>query len=254
MKINKFRPWVNCAAAGWLVAGLTVNSALADITPYAPDAWDRGNDADTSYFGWDAMEVAGAPNFGFLYMLDDSTPDLGSGITATGTRIFQGTDGFGDPAPTTDGHVSSTTNYYSFFDNADDTITATAPASGSGGFTTVVIQYYENVGGDGNADLLFAMDNSVNTWTLDKHLFNFQANGRSIHWLEWTAPGDNLTFSATMTSLGPHRVIDSFQVDTYWSADAAVVNAITAVPEPASWLLALGSLAACLARRRMFGR
>jgi hypothetical protein len=57
-----------------------------------------------------------------------------------------------------------------------------------------------------------------------------------------------------MTSAFEHRVVDSFQIDTYWSADAPVVNAITSVPEPVSWLLALGGLAACLAGRRKFSR
>jgi hypothetical protein len=255
MKMFKIRQMVICTVAGLLAAGLTASAAQAAITSYSPDAWDRDNDADTSYFGWDTLQINFPPFGGPTFKLDDSVPDLGVGITATGTRIYQGTNGLANSSPTTVGHVSSTGNYYSFMDTANDTITATTPASGVGGYTTVVIQYYENVGGDGNADLMFAMDNTVDTWTLDKHLYNATTNGRTIHWLEWWAPGNDLTFSATMTSFGPHRVMDSFQVDTYWTAgDAPVVNALSAVPEPASWLLALGSLAACLAGRRMFGR
>ena len=239
-----------CTAALW-IAGMISQPTFAAISPYAPDAWSRGNDADTSYFGWDALEVAGPPNLGFLWLLDDATPDLGTGITATGTRIFQGTDGAGDPSPTTQGHISSSLNYYSFFDAADDTITATAPASGGGGYTTVVMQVLENEDGDGIPDLQFAMDNSVDAWTPVKHLHNLIGSGRAVHWVEWTAPGDNLTYSINMTSLAPHRVIDSFQIDTFWtSGDVPVVNATAGVPEPASWLLALGGLAACLAGRR----
>lgn len=253
--MKSFRQRVICVATTMLVAALISATTFAATSPYAPDAWTRDNNADTSYFGWDVLEIAGPPNYGFLWLLDDATPDLGSGITATGTRIYQGNDGAGDPSPTTQGHISSTLNYYSFFDNADDTITATAPAGGAGGYTTVVLQVFESEGGDGIPDLEFAMDNSVNTWTLDKHLHNVTASGRAVHWVEWSAPGDDLAFSINMTSLAPHRVIDSFQVDTFWtSGDAPVVNSISTVPEPASWLLALGGLAASLVGRRRFGR
>jgi PEP-CTERM motif len=252
--MDSFRPLI-IRIASLLVAALFASPSLAAIPPFTPDAWSRGNDADTSYFGWDLLDIAGPPNFGGLYILDDSTPDLGAGITATGTRIYQGADGLGDTAPTANGHVSSSQNYYSFFDTSNDTITATAPASGSGGYTTVVLQIYENTGGDGIPDLQFAMDNSVDTWSLDKHLHNLTASGRAVHWVEWTAPGNDLTFHINMTSTEMHRVIDSFQVDTFWTAgEAPVVNAIAAVPEPASWLLALGGLSAVLAGRRKFGR
>lgn len=249
------RLWVTYAAAALLAVVSTTDTTLAAISPYAPDAWSRGNDADTSYFGWDTLEIAGPPDYGFLWLLDDASPDLGTGITATGTRLFQGTDGAGDPSPTTQGHISSSQNYYSFFDNSDDTVTATAPASGTGGYTTVVLQVFESAGGDGIPDLEFTMDNSIDTWTPTKHLHNVTGVGLAVHWAEWTAPGNDLTFSIHMTSLGPHRVIDSFQVDTYWtSGPAPVVNSITSVPEPATWLLAWGGPIAVLAGRRKLGR
>jgi hypothetical protein len=227
------------------------DSASANTSPYSPDAWARGNDANTSYFGWDDLEISGPPNHGFLWLLDDVTPDLGSGITATGARIHQGADGAANPAPTTQGHVSSSGNYYSFFDTANDTITATAPGSGPGGFTTVVLQVHSTAGGSLLDDLQFAMDNSVNTWTLHKHLNNAGARGLGFHWIEWSAPGAGLPFSIHMTSVAPHRTIDAFELDTYWLATAPAVNAISSVPEPAAIVLAgLGMCLVHIVRRR----
>jgi len=247
-------PTVNPAATAALGIALLAQSALAAPTTYAPDAWTRGNDADTSYFGWDALEIAGPPNYGFQWLLDDATPDLGSGVTAAGTRLFQGNDGAGDPSPTTQGHVSSSGNYYSFFDTSHDTIMATAPASGAGGYTTVVLQLHSTAGGDSLGDLQFAMDDSVVPWTLEKHLNNSDGHGLGFHWVEWTVPSANVTFRVHMTSFAPHRPIDSFEVDTFWSADSPVVNAIASVPEPATWLLAVVGLGARLAWRRANAR
>jgi hypothetical protein len=224
--------------------------AVASPSTFSPDAWLRGNNVDTSYFGWDALEIAGPPNHGFFWALDDSTPDLGSGITATGMRLFQGTNGISNLSPTTQGHVSSSTNYYSFFDTSDDTVTATAPASGAGGYTTVVLQIHSTAGGSLLSDLQFTIDSSANSWTLHKHLNNAAVVGLGSHWIEWSAAGANLPFRIKMTSGEPHRTIDSFEIDTYWSATAPAVNAIAAVPEPATWLLCLVGLGAGIGRRR----
>lgn len=241
---NLLQVFARLAVAPLSIAVVTT-VAFAAPSGFAPDAWVRGNNADTSYFGWDTFEVFGPPNFGFLYLLDDSTPELGSGITASGTRIFQGTNGAADPAPTTTGHAASSGNYYSFVDTANDTVTATAPASGAGGFTTVVMQLHSSAGGSLLDDLQFAMDNSVNTWTLHKHLNDAGPAGLGYHWIEWSAPGADLPFSIHMTSFGPHRTIDSFEIDTYWSASGPVANAISQVPEPATWVLLAGALCAC---------
>jgi hypothetical protein len=219
-------------------------------TGYAPDAWVRGNHADTSYFGWDSFEIAGPPNFGPLYMLDDSTPDLGNGTTAMGTRIFQGTNGTADPSPTTNGHVSSSRNYYSFFDTSNDTVVGTAPASGAGGFTTVVLQLHSSAGGSLLEDLAFDIDDSATAWTLHKHLHASGPGGLGFHWIEWSAAGADLPFRITMTSTGQHRTIDSFEIDTFWSPTAPAVNAITQVPEPAAWLTTILGFAAIAAARR----
>ena len=234
-----------------LVAVLIATSASAITTSNGqtwtpePDAWLRGNTADASYFGWDVLETAGRPFHGMLRVLDDSTPDLGVGTTATGTRIHQGTNGIANPAPTANGHLSGTTNYYSFNDFSNDTIVGTAPASGSGGHTTVVLQLIENLGGNGLADLAISIDTSVDSWTLDKHLHNLAGNGSGLHWLEWSAPGNDLTFEINMTSTGQHRAIDAFQIDTYWTdGTAPVLNSRQAVPEPASALLAVAGLLA----------
>jgi hypothetical protein len=240
------------AAAATLAVAMNGASAHAAPTGFAPDAWTRANDGNTSYFGWDLFESAIPPNFhGALQVLDDSTPELGSGVTATNTRIFQGINGANDLTPTANGHVSGSGNYYSFFDTANDTITGVAPG-GADGFTTVVLQVHSSSGGSLLDDLSFAIDDSPNAWTLHKHLNDAGPGGLGYHWIEWSAPGGNLPFAITMTSTEQHRTIDSFEIDTFWTGGASpAVNAISQVPEPAGVLLmALGTVACgCCGRR-----
>jgi hypothetical protein len=232
-------------------AVLGAATVLAAPSGFAPDAWTRANDANTSYFGWDILEPATPPNFfGALQVLDDATPDLGMGITATGTRIFQGTNGANNTAPTVNGHMSGSGNYYSFFDAANDTIVGVAPG-GVGGFTTVVLQVHSSAGGSLLDDLSFTIDNSQYTWSLHKHLNDAGPGGLGYHWIEWSAPGGNLPFDITMTSTELHRTIDSFEIDTYWTSGAApAVSAITQVPEPAAAGLLLLAAVGFVCRRR----
>jgi hypothetical protein len=185
------------------------------------------------------MEPSNPPRgFAGLTILDDSSPDLGGAITATGVRLFQGNNGVADPEPTTSGHVSGSLNYYTFEDTVSDTVTAVAPASGTGGHTTVVLQLIGNFSAiDG---LMFDIDDSTVSWNLEKQLYNQNADGSGLYWVEWTAPGNNLPFSIEMSSFSPHQAIDAFQVDTHWTAGASpVVNSIQAVPEPATGALVL---------------
>jgi hypothetical protein len=202
----------------------------------------RGNSATTSYFGWDFFETDGPPDLGPLWILDDSSPDLGQPTTATQTRIFQGASGRDDPSPNLVGHVSSTGNYYSFSEPFDAKIAFRPPAGGSGGFTTVVLQLHSTAGGDSIADLQFRMlELSGTSWTLQKQLTNV-VRGLGYHWIEWTAPAAGPQVLIEITSTFDHRPVDSFEIDTFWSPTGPVVNAIQAVPEPSGlWL------AGCLA-------
>jgi hypothetical protein len=239
------------ASLALLVVALIVQRTDAGLTGFAPDAWTRGNNANTSYFGWDVFEATGQPFLGGQLVLDDVTPDVGDATTATGTRIFQGTNGAADPSPTLRGHVSGTSNYYSFFDRANDTLVGTAPASGLGGYTTVVLQLHSTAGGSLLDDLVFNIDDSVISWTLHKHLNDAGAGGLGYHWIEWSAPGADLPFQIKITSNRPHRTIDSFEIDTYWTGGATpAVNSISTVPEPVTWkFLGMGVCAAMLRRR-----
>ena len=56
--------------------------AQAVIIPYAPDAWVRGNTPNSSFFGWDVLEFAGAPNAPF------------GSYKASGVGRQNGTEGF----------------------------------------------------------------------------------------------------------------------------------------------------------------
>lgn len=227
-------------------SALAFTTVDGQVWDYEPDAWTRGNNADTSYFGWDRFE-ASSQVLGFLRVIDDSTPDLGA-VGSPAQRIYQGINGIGATGSNTTGHRSGTNNYYSFNDNADDTITGTAPASGVGGFTTVVLQVLGAVNNELD-DLSFAMTSG--SWTQQKSLFGILEGGDRVYWQEWTSAGADLPFAIHMTSATPHRSITAIQVDTFWST-TETINAISAigVPEPSAGLLAATGIVAMVARRR----
>ena len=224
-----------------------ITTSLGQDWDFEPDAWARGTTANSAYFGWDNLEGS----FQFLsagQILDDTTPDLG---TSSSSRLFQGTDGIANPSPTFYGHRSGSGNYYSGFipgSGVDDTISGVAPASGSGGNTTLVVQligqpetFVEN--------LSFSAGPG---WTKTSDLYGFYADGTGAYWQEWTAPGDNLSFDININRLpGTSSIaIDAFQVDTYWTPGAAVTNSISIVPEPGTALLMGLGLAGLAGSRR----
>ena len=220
-----------------------ITTASGQVWNFEPDAWARSNGPDTAYFGWDVLETGGAM-LGFGRVLDDPTPDLGSSTTAISTRLFQGANGAANPSPTAYGHRSGSSNYYSGLGDADvafDTITATVPASGSGGFTTVVLHVLggapSGMGPNRINDLSFQMLSAG--WTQQKDLYGRLPTGTGAYWQEWTAPGADLNFAIRMTSATSSRSIDAFQVDSYWSPIGPVVNAIAAIPEPSAAALAV---------------
>lgn len=239
MNVFRFGVVLGLAVLGATRNATAITTSLGQEWNLEPNAWTRGNDADTSWFGWDRLDgnhpVFPAPPDGFFRILDDNTPDVGGVTTALNTRIYQGNDGAVDPSPTTNGHRSGSSNYYSGFDApALDHIDAVAPASGAGGFTTVVLQV---LGQPGNVvdDLEFSMDSS---WTKAKDLYAKNANGAGIYWQEWWAPGNDLPLSILMTSTDSSRGLDAFQIDTFWTSDSSPrLNAVSAIPEPTSVLL-----------------
>lgn len=242
---RKFLFGFGCAAGlGLSATADAITTSGGQLWNSVPDAWVRGNNADTAYFGWDVLEANGPP-LSFGRVLDDNSPDIAPGTTATNTRLYQGTDGIANPAPTAYGHRSGSGNYYSGFgatDFAFDTITAVAPASGVGGFTTVVLQVIAGAPGGNGAQALVGLDFAMQTlgWTKEKSLYGLLESGTGVYWQEWTALGANLPLTIRMTSSGSSRSIDAFQVDTYWSSDQKVVNSRTSigVPEPGSFMLA----------------
>lgn len=221
---------------------------------YEPDAWIRGNGADTSWFGWDSLEAVGPPTAPYgSYLLSDSTPDLGSPTTATGASLAQSVSSQG-----LYGHRSSSGNYYSGFlatMTADDSISGVAPASGAGGNTTLVLQVLAMPpdpvqGSVGLEGLSFDADAA---WAQTAILYGMQADGTGLYWIEWTAAGAAVPFSIQITSQYQHVAIDAFQVDTYWtSGSAPVTNSLSSigVPEPASWLLYVAAALTAAGRRR----
>ena len=77
---------------------LAIVTSQSQVWDFEPDAWTRANDSNTSYFGWDDVSNAAAelaPTLPFptgARVLDDATPDLGTAITASGMRLYQGTE------------------------------------------------------------------------------------------------------------------------------------------------------------------
>ena len=244
---------VVAVAAGTPANALT--TSLGQSWDYEPDAWTRTSDADTGFMGWDLLESSSSP-LGFGNILDDSTPDLG--VALPGARFYQGTDGLIDPSPTDYGHRSGSGNYYSGFAgsvlNVDDTITGAAPASGTGGYTTLLVQA---IGQPGNPVPGIELVASAG-WTKVTDLYNVELDGTGVYWQEWTAPGDNLAFSIDLN--GPigssSYALDAFTVDTYWTdGQVPVVNTRTqiGVPEPSSVALValvIGVGSVYMARRR----
>jgi hypothetical protein len=194
---------VAAAALGWLSA--TAPTACGVTTGYAPDAWVRGNTADASYFGWETLEFFGPPNAPFgSYRLDDATPELGVPTTALSPRLVQ------SPASAAIyGHRSSGGNYYSGFPDvddgfpadavADDTISAVAPASGAGGFTTVVLQLIATppgaMGPNDINDLAFAM--TTPGWTKQRTCMEFWPTTRGCIGRSGRRPATTWRFPST---------------------------------------------------------
>lgn len=212
---------------------------------FKPDAWIRANDSNTSWFGWDVLEEANAyyppppPPGSFTRVLDDNTPDLGAGTTAVGPRLYQNTPG----AETNYGH-QYLANYYARSDFSNDFITATAPAGGIGGYTTVVMQA---IGMDGEPTEGISFEMADAGWTKSKNLYGQNGLGSGLYLVEWFKEGGDLPFSIHMTSTLNHRSFDAFQVDTFWTPESSPrLNSISQIPEPASVVLALCSVVGCL--------
>lgn len=211
-----------------------------------PDAWTRTNDGNTSWYGWDNLEGGGLPTGPMgTYLLDDSTPDVGD---PAGGAFKQSV-----ASEAIWGHRSSSGNYYSGpFSGADDTITGVAPASGAGGYTTLVIQALGSFSTRGPSSLStfeFMLDGG---WTKTSDLYATNGIGAGVHWEEWTTPGGNLPYEITMTSADSGG-IDALQIDTYWTPGSApVLNARSTIPTPGACgllLVALGSMGLSARRR-----
>jgi hypothetical protein len=235
---------------------ISMDNQLAAAFDAPPDAWTRANDGDTSHFGWDDFSNPSAPFLPTVpfptgaRVLDDTTPDIDPATTATGIRLYQGADGIADYSPTTYGHVSSSGNYYSGFndsDFADDTLTAIAPASGTGGYTTAILQ----IAGSGVANPDLAISISGADWVLDKSSYGLEGP-TGVYWIQWYAPGNDLPLAIDIDSEYSSVAIDAIQVDTHWSATAPVLNVgpTLTVPEPASGLLAAGAAVVALIYRQ----
>lgn len=260
----KFFKWALLVPA--VVVGLETQSQAA-LTYGVPDTWTRNNDAVTTFAAWDVLDAGafhpgGAPGQ-FGRTLDDSSPDIGAslGIGHSGInyRLYQGNGGNAGGGPGTDptygmtyGHRSSSGNYYSGFNTFDfmnDTITGQTRGTTGTGFSTVVLQIRSAVG-NLNPDLLASITGS-STFSLVKELYEVTGTNEGIYWFEWTAAGGGLNYAINMTSDYAHVGVDSFSVDSYWTAgSSAVTSGVTAAPEPTRGLLMLLAMGAVVLRRR----
>lgn len=207
--------WV--LSSTWVVGHRETEAALI-----APSFRGTGN---TTFFGWDDFERNDPPTGPMgSYLLDDSSPDLG--VDPGGANARQNNSVWGN--------ITSTGNLYSgFFPGAVFDLTVSVPTAGSvgpSGWTTVVFQVLEN----GGTPLLPLTLNGLPP----VESATFDVNGRVQHAYEWHVAGNQSAYQIHIASLGPHAAIDAIVVDTVYASGSAPID--VAVPEPATWLIAVG--------------
>lgn len=202
---------------------------------FAPS--ERGS-AGTTYLGWDTFDkdpgtgTTGDPAAGII---DDSTPDIGSGF---GTGSLVTTNG--------EDHISSSLNYYSSTGSVAETIDFTSSGTAGTGFTTIIMQGNTLFGGF-IANLQFSDILGVAADVVQGE----NAAGQGQFWARWDVPGNQTNYSVDMTT-GPFSFVslDKLTVDTIWDS-SSFAEGTTVIPEPSAWMLIAGGLlTGCLRRRR----
>jgi hypothetical protein len=153
--------------------------------------------ANTTWFGWDSFGNISEP-------IDDTTPDIGTTTTGVRFRTLSGTD-----------HTSSSGNYYSFGNPANEEVTVvTHGTPGVTGKTTVIAQLVTLFGGFA-APWVVGEINGVKPVAV---LQGSNATGRGQLWAMWELPGNAATYTFTLTGVpgGTMYSFDRIEIDTFF--------------------------------------
>lgn len=229
MKLSLFAALLGTALPA-TAATFAINSVSTVVAPST-----RGQ-ANTTYYGWDLFSGnPGDPGFpNQTAPINDSTPDLG---TNPGFALLVTNNG--------EDHISGSFNYYSSSGSVNETVTFDTDGSASQGFTSLILQGVTAFGPFGTP-LTFSDINGVTPEVVQ----GLNAAGKSQFWAKWDLPGNQNTYAGTiLTGSNSFVSFDILSVDTYWNSGGFQPDTAL-VPEPASSLLGLVSVAALLRRRR----
>jgi hypothetical protein len=153
--------------------------------------------ANTTWFGWDSFGNISDP-------IDDTTPDIGTTTTGVRFRTLSGTD-----------HTSSSGNFYSFDNPANEEVTVvTNGTPGSAGKTTVIAQLVTLFGGFA-APWVVGEINGVKPVAVVQ---GPNSAGRGQLWAMWELPGNAETYVFTLTGVpgGTMYSFDKIEIDTFY--------------------------------------
>ena len=172
-------------------ADFTLRSSSTNVVPTTRGA------ANTTWFGWDSFGNISDP-------IDDTTPDIGTTTTGVRFRTLSGTD-----------HTSSSGNFYSFDNPANEEVTVvTHGTPGSAGKTTVIAQLVTLFGGFA-APWVVGEINGVKPVAV---LQGSNSAGRGQLWAMWELPGNAATYTFTLNGMpgGTMYSFDKIEIDTFY--------------------------------------
>ncbi len=185
--------------------------------------------ANTTYTGWDTWDGD------IDDVITDSTPDLG-----TDGGAFNTTNG--------ESHRSGSGNYYAFGGSVAEDITFTAPGSGPGGYTTVIVQAVTLFGGWSN-ELTFGPIDGVSPTLEVLQLDGVNAAGAGQFFVKYEVPGVVAAPTFSLSADPGHTSFGEFTVDAFWSLDGYATDTAVHTPEPTSAVIALVAIAGAMLRR-----
>lgn len=172
-------------------ADFTLRSSSTIVVPTTRGA------ANTTWFGWDSFGNISDP-------IDDTTPDIGTTTTGVRFRTLSGTD-----------HTSSSGNYYSFGNPANEEVTVvTNGTPGSAGKTTIIAQLVTVFGGFA-APWVVGEINGVKPVAVVQ---GPNSAGRGQLWAMWELPGNAATYTFTLNGVpgGTMYSFDKIEIDTFY--------------------------------------